>query len=172
MSRSKIIIAASALFALSACSSAQKERQAERDQISKTSGMYCEFVNGEIFPDVDVQMNIEMAKRCDSSKTFSITAYRTPSENQGVIYCCSLKSSAPVKPVSAVPKKDEAEDGDDGLPPVPPASKPTTPPAVATKPAAAPAPAKPAASKPAEVKKDAPKAEPKKESSDSVEENL
>lgn len=35
-------------------------------------------------------MNLEMAKRCDSAKPFSISGYKSPAEVSGMMYCCSL----------------------------------------------------------------------------------
>lgn len=96
------------------CSSAQKQRKEQRDKLVQSSKLYCEFINGEVYPDVDVQLNLEMAKRCDSDKSFSISTYRTPSENQGIVYCCSVKAEAKAEPVKtdakAAEKKSEAKD--------------------------------------------------------------
>ena len=100
-----LIIVACAATVITGCASSQmKARQQQRDKLAQTSGAYCEFVNGEIYHDVDVQMNIEMAKRCDMDKSFSITSYRTPSENQGVIYCCAMSEKKPMATI-----KGEAE---------------------------------------------------------------
>jgi hypothetical protein len=78
---------------LSGCASSQiKARKEAREKAAQSGRLWCEFVNGEIFPDVDVALNIEMTKRCDPDKNFSVTSYRTPSENQGVIYCCATRA--------------------------------------------------------------------------------
>lgn len=75
---------------LTACgSSAVKARKEARDKAVQSSKMYCSFVNGEIFPDIDVALNIEMAGKCDSEKAFTIAPYKTPSENVGIIFCCA-----------------------------------------------------------------------------------
>ncbi|GIL18487.1 MAG: hypothetical protein BroJett040_22380 [Oligoflexia bacterium] len=87
------VVTLTALF-FAGCSSAQKQRKEQRDKIAQTSKMFCEFVNGEVYPDVEVQLNLEMAKRCDSDKSFTISTYKTPSENQGIVYCCALKVEA------------------------------------------------------------------------------
>lgn len=77
---------------LMGCASAKmKERKEQREKMVQTAHLYCDFVNGEIYQsDVEVALNLEMAKKCDSDKPFSVSQYRTPSENQGLIFCCSL----------------------------------------------------------------------------------
>lgn len=73
------------------CSSGQiKARKEQRDKASQSSKIYCDFVNGELYPDVEVMLNLEMSKRCDSEKSFSISQYKTSNENNGVLYCCSI----------------------------------------------------------------------------------
>lgn len=103
-------------FFLSGCgSSAVKMRKEERNKLSQSSKMYCEFINGEVYAnDVEVALNIDMAKRCDSEKPFSIAPYKTPSESQGIIYCCSTtgrgsvaKAAAPAPAPAA--KKDDSK---------------------------------------------------------------
>lgn len=79
------------VFAGCASGKAQK-RIADRERVSSQSKLYCDFVNGSEFNDVEVELNLQMARRCDSSKNFSITNYKTPSENVGIMYCCSLNS--------------------------------------------------------------------------------
>lgn len=71
------------------CSSAMKARQAEREKISSSAGFICEFLNGEDFADIDVQLNISMAKRCDAQKPFSISSYKNSSDIFGVLFCCN-----------------------------------------------------------------------------------
>lgn len=91
-----LFVGLSSLVLLSACASSTfKARQEQRDKLASSAGMYCEFVNGEKHPDVDVELNMQMANRCDSGGTFSITNYRNSSEQNGVIYCCSIKASEP-----------------------------------------------------------------------------
>jgi hypothetical protein len=84
------------------CSSAQKQRKEQREKAAQQSGLWCEFVNGEIFPDIDVALNLEMSKRCDTTKQYTISSYKTPSENHGVLYCCALKEGA-LKPAAVKP---------------------------------------------------------------------
>ena len=97
-----LFVALSAASIFAGCASSQmKARAQQRDKLAQTSGAYCEFVNGEVYHDIDVQMNIEMAKRCDMDKSFSITSYRTPSENQGVIYCCAMSEKKPQASIKA-----------------------------------------------------------------------
>jgi hypothetical protein len=104
------------LFVLSAsfvgcASSTFKARQEQREKMAASSGMFCEFISGDLFPDVDVELSMSMAKRCDSSKQFSITNYKNSSDQSGVIYCCSTaagkrgtaskRASTPPPPVSS-----------------------------------------------------------------------
>ena len=100
-------------FTLSGCgSSAVKQRKDQRDKMAQSSKLYCEFVNGDVYVnDVDVALNIEMAKRCDIEKPFTVTPYKTPSESQGIIYCCSMngKAMARKESVAAKEKKEDAK---------------------------------------------------------------
>ncbi|PIS10688.1 MAG: hypothetical protein COT73_07950 [Bdellovibrio sp. CG10_big_fil_rev_8_21_14_0_10_47_8] len=87
----------SGLLILAGCaSSSMKQRKEQRDKLVQAGGkMYCEFINGDVYSDIDVALNIEMAKRCDVDKPFSISQYKTPSENQGIMYCCSTSKEPP-----------------------------------------------------------------------------
>ena len=77
------------LFSLVACTSAQiKARKEQRDKAVQTTHLYCEFVNGETYPDIDVALNLEMAKKCDSEKPMTVSNYRSPSDSIGLIFCC------------------------------------------------------------------------------------
>ncbi len=146
------------------CGSAQKQRLELREKLAASSGMYCEFISGDVHNDIDVELNMQMARRCEPTKPLSITNYKNSSENYGVIYCCSIKkdeakkvaphSSAPIAPVSVSKKNsDELDLSDDSdKPSLPPKTNPTTlnnPVAPASKPSPAPAPSKPASSAPA-----------------------
>jgi hypothetical protein len=92
---SKIVIGFIGLSFLVACTSSQiKARKAMRDQESQTSKLYCDFINGEQYPDIEVQVNLEMAKRCDPEKNMTMTGYRSPSEAIGIVYCCGIKKDA------------------------------------------------------------------------------
>lgn len=83
------------LMMLGCASSKMKERKEQREKMVQASHLYCDFINGEVYQsDVEVVLNLEMAKKCDSEKPFSVSQYRTPSENQGLIFCCSLSARA------------------------------------------------------------------------------
>lgn len=110
-------IGLSSLFLLSACASGTfKARQEQRDKMAAASGLYCEFVNGDKHPDIDVELNLQVAKRCDANGNLSITNYRNSSEQSGVVYCCSTQATersssanisvAPSSTPSAPAKKD------------------------------------------------------------------
>jgi hypothetical protein len=87
------------------CASSQmKTRKAERDKVSATSKLYCDFVNGDVYPDIEVALNIEMARRCDSSKAMSMTSYRSPSEATGIIYCCAMREKEEMRKKEVEPK--------------------------------------------------------------------
>lgn len=111
MNKHFIIFAAAIGLVLTGCASGRfKERQAQRDKVAGTSGMYCEFVSGDEHPDVDVEMNLRMAQRCDANKPFSITGYKNSSENFGLVYCCSMVKAEPKAAPKSVPveRKDDA----------------------------------------------------------------
>lgn len=94
MKKSVLSLGVVTAFLLSACASSHyKARQEQREKLAASSGMYCEWVNGEKHSDVDVELSLEMAKRCDSSKSFSITTYKNTSDQNGVIYCCVMQNS-------------------------------------------------------------------------------
>lgn len=79
---------------LAGCASGTyKARQEQREKIAAQSGLFCEFVNGEQHTDVDVELNFQMAKRCEAGKPLSITSYRNSSEMFGVIYCCQMQNA-------------------------------------------------------------------------------
>jgi hypothetical protein len=102
-----------ALFTLTSallvgCASSQmKARKEQRDKISAASKLYCDFINGEVYADIEVALNLEMGKRCDSSKAMTMTSYRSPSEATGIVFCCTMKEKeepkkAPVDPVKTL----------------------------------------------------------------------
>lgn len=106
--RKILLLLVAGAFMVSGCASSEfKRRKAERDKVSQSSGLYCDFVNGEIHPDVEVELNLEMAKRCDSTKPFSLSNYKTQSENAGVVYCCSMKAGAEAATPAAAPEKSK-----------------------------------------------------------------
>ena len=102
-------LVATSLAVLSSCgSSALKNRREQRDKGMASAKLYCEFVNGEEFPDIDVQMNLQMASKCDSDKSYSISSYKTPSEISGMMFCCTVHPKAIASSASATNKSDAA----------------------------------------------------------------
>lgn len=112
-----ILFTSSALL-LSGCASGTfKARKEQREKLASSTGMYCEFVSGDLHPDLDVELSMQMANRCDSGKSFSITNYKNSSDQIGVIFCCSTvgraerRTSQPAKaPVEAAPKAESKDD--------------------------------------------------------------
>ena len=91
----KGLLALGALAFVAGCASAKmKARKEERNKLAQSSGLYCDFVNNEIHSDVEVQLNMEMSKKCDNDKPFSISGFKTSNENSGIMYCCSLDPQA------------------------------------------------------------------------------
>ncbi len=89
-----ICLSTIAVFMLSSCASSKfKERQIQREKAANSAGVYCEFLSGDIFPDLDVELNLKMAQRCDASRNFSITNYKNSSDQNGVMYCCAMAGS-------------------------------------------------------------------------------
>lgn len=90
MSKSLIVLFSAFILILSGCASGTfKARQEQRDKLAASTGMYCEFISGDLFPDLDVELSMQMAKRCDANKSFTVTNYKNSSSQNGVIYCCS-----------------------------------------------------------------------------------
>ena len=118
-----IFVSAVALALFAGCSSAKiRARKEERDRVSQSAHIYCDFVNGEVFPDVEVATNLEMAKHCDSQKSLSVTAYHSPSDNVGLVFCCGTNADAsalgkdkpaPGKPALTLPPKESKDAGKD-----------------------------------------------------------
>lgn len=77
------------MVGLSGCSSAKKARMQEREKLVHSKGVYCDFVSESDFNDVEIELNLRLAKKCDASKPFSISSYKRVSENPGVLYCCN-----------------------------------------------------------------------------------
>ena len=104
ISLSALALVLASVFSLAGCgTSAIKQRKEQRDKMLSSSKLYCEFVNGDVYVnDIDVALNIEMSKRCDIDKPFTVSPYKTPSESQGLIYCCSMSAKAARK--EAAPK--------------------------------------------------------------------
>ena len=90
MFRVVLLSVMSALMMTACASSKFKERQAQREKAANSAGLYCEFLSGDIFPDLDVELNMKMAQRCDARGNFSITNYKNTSDQNGVMYCCAM----------------------------------------------------------------------------------
>jgi hypothetical protein len=87
-----------------------KGRRDQRERLVKEGGKpYCEFLNGEAFPDIDVALNLEMAKKCNPDKPMSVSNYKSPAEAIGVLYCC-------VSPESKAAHMDKVEKTKDVAP--------------------------------------------------------
>lgn len=105
----RVLVGIIAVAIFGGCASSQiKARKDQRDKAAQGAKLYCDFVNGELYPDVEVMLNLEMAKRCDSEKAFSITNYKTSNENMGIVFCCALpdKGSESKESKVVVPKAD------------------------------------------------------------------
>ncbi|XGC80264.1 hypothetical protein ACES2L_13110 [Bdellovibrio bacteriovorus] len=114
------ILATSSALLLSGCASGTfKARQEQREKMAASTGMFCEFVSGDLHPDVDVELSMQMARRCDSAKNFSITNYKNSSDQAGVIYCCSTVGKKAANSTAAAPstsaKKPATQDNDDDI---------------------------------------------------------
>ncbi len=103
-----MVLASTLVFA--GCSSAYKQRQEERNKIASTTGHYCEFVNGDAHNDVDVELTMQMSKKCDTNKPYTLTSYKNASDIFGVVYCCAYQkgkaTGSASKPGSAAPAGD------------------------------------------------------------------
>lgn len=93
------------VMGLVGCSGAQKARKEERERVAQSKGIFCDFVSESDFKDVDVELNLRLAKRCNATKPFSISGYKRVSENPGVLYCCNTEgfneTEAPAQKTSA-----------------------------------------------------------------------
>lgn len=95
---------------ISGCSAAQKARREERDRVVQSKGVLCDFVSESDFKDIDIELNLRLAKRCDASKPFNISSYKRVSENPGVLYCCNTNGSTSFE--NETSKGDTAHDAD------------------------------------------------------------
>ncbi|MBL7543521.1 MAG: hypothetical protein JNL11_06870 [Bdellovibrionaceae bacterium] len=94
------------------CSTAYKQRQEERNKIASTSGHYCEFVNGDAHNDVDVELTMQMSKKCDMNKPYTLTNYKNASDIFGVIFCCGYqKGKATAAPNAKAASSASSNDG-------------------------------------------------------------
>lgn len=96
----KYLILIAGAMLLSSCSSHYKKRQEMREKASAASGLYCEFLSGDLYTDLDVELNLQMAKRCEVDKGYSITNYKNASDQIGVIYCCQVQKKMAKAPTS------------------------------------------------------------------------
>jgi len=89
-----IVLASTVLF--SGCSTTYKARQEEKAKVAAATGHYCEFINGDAHNDVDVELTLQMTKKCDVSKPYTMTNYKNAADIFGIVYCCSYqKGKAP-----------------------------------------------------------------------------
>lgn len=96
-SRQGCLLLASTLLSvlfLTGCSSSRKQKFEQREKLAASSGLYCDFVNGEKNKEVELELNVMMAKKCDSDRPYSITNYKSPAEVTGVLYCCAIRKEA------------------------------------------------------------------------------
>lgn len=91
---------------LTGCASNNKKSEM-RDRAIASSGLACDFVNGEKNRQIELELNIVMAKKCDLDKPYTVTDYKTPAEVTGLIYCCRVKEGA-VTPVSTTTEKPKS----------------------------------------------------------------
>jgi hypothetical protein len=91
-----VILIFSSLFLFSGCSSKNKKAEL-REKVIQQSGFMCEFINGEQHRQVEIELNVMMAKRCDTEKPYTMTNYKTSAEVNGVLFCCRTKDPAPTK---------------------------------------------------------------------------
>ena len=127
-----------ALFAtvLAGCSSNKKKYEL-RDKIASSSGLFCDFINGDKYKEVEIELNVAMARKCDPDKPYSITGYRNASEVHGMMYCCSTKkvasaadradkneNSTKIQSSSSVPTSTSMTTAKSGTAPAKPSAKP------------------------------------------------
>lgn len=85
------------LFLTGCASSHHKARLEQREKLAGSSGLYCEWINGDKFSDIEVELNLQMAKRCDAGKPFSLTPYKNSSDANGILYCCAMAQGSESK---------------------------------------------------------------------------
>jgi len=104
----RFLVLLGAVVFMSGCASGTfKARQEQREKIASSAGLYCEFVSGDLFPDLDVELNMRMAKRCDADRNFTITNYKNSSDQTGVMYCCSMAGGGYISKRQARAEKPE-----------------------------------------------------------------
>ena len=96
VSKQIVILASAAVVLLaSGCASGRfKQRKEARDKLAVSTKMYCDFVSNEVYPDVEVQLSLDMGKKCDPDRPFSISSMKNVNDNLGVLYCCNLSATA------------------------------------------------------------------------------
>ncbi|MBC7371566.1 MAG: hypothetical protein H7326_08380 [Bdellovibrionaceae bacterium] len=117
----KVSFVVVSLLLASCASSTYKARQEQREKLASSTGMYCDWVNGDKHSDIEVELNLQMAKRCDANKSFGLTNYKNNSDQNGIMYCCAMgarvdapvSSAAPVKKSSVVKPVPAAGSADD-----------------------------------------------------------
>ncbi len=107
------LVFAVAFGALAGCSS-NKKKQALREKVATQSGLYCDFVNGDKFKEIELELNLAMATKCDPDKPYSVSNYKNASEVHGLVYCCSMKRAQakvqrPVERKSSTPLREDTE---------------------------------------------------------------
>jgi hypothetical protein len=90
----KILVLLICVVTIVGCSSAQKIRREERDRLVSKSGLLCDFVNEADFKDVDIELNLRMANKCNSAKPFSISGYKRVDTSSGFMFCCATREGA------------------------------------------------------------------------------
>lgn len=142
--RAAALAALSVAFLAGCASSQQKLRREQREKAIQNTRLYCEFLNGEQYPDIDVALNLAMAQKCDADGSMTITDYKTPSEIPGVMFCCSVHPRfLPTKPEASPARAAEshrAESRREAAKPVVAAPAPTPAPAAKAVEAAPPPP--------------------------------
>jgi len=92
----KLSLIAVVLSVVGCASQQQKVRKEQQQKVIQANKFYCEYLNGEQYYDIDVAVNVNMGQKCDPEKPFSLSQYRTPSDVQGVMYCCSTSGKGPI----------------------------------------------------------------------------
>lgn len=85
-----ISLTLTALFLVSCASQQIEQQRKQRNKFAEETGFYCEFINGESVPAIDLDLNLKMAKKCDKNRNFTVNSYTQPNEQRGLIFCCIL----------------------------------------------------------------------------------
>lgn len=95
------------LLTVIGCGTAHKARLEARDKVVQQSGMMCDFVNESDYKDIDIELNIRMANKCNGNKPFSVSGYKRFNESQGFLYCCNVKDGVASAANTAVEEKEK-----------------------------------------------------------------